>query len=247
MRSPDPDWYRDAFGPLTAAFWTALVPAARVEEEARFLEHALAPPSRAALLDVPCGAGRQARALGRRGFRVTGIDLSPHMLAADASEGAVPGVSLRAGEMTALSEQAAYDGAYCWGNSFGYLSDADTRTFVARLAAALRPGGRFVLDVGSVAEAVLTSFQPRTELTIGEFRFTAERVYALARSEMHIRYTIERGSEKEEFDARMTVYTAGEIVRIANAAGLELLEVHGGIANEPAALGKPFIGIFRRV
>jgi hypothetical protein len=115
-----------------------------------------------------------------------------------------------------------------------------------RVGAALRPGARFVLDVGSVAEAVLASFQRRTDMNVGGFHFTAERSYALAQSEMHIRYSVERAGEKEEFDARVTVYTAAEIVRMAGAAGLELVSSHGGIASEPTALGKPFIGVFRR-
>jgi SAM-dependent methyltransferase len=239
-------WYRTAFGPLTAAFWTSLVPRERVEAEARFLRDALAAAPGASLLDVPCGAGRQARALGRLGYRVTGVDVSPHMLAAARDEGDVEGVSLRAGEMAEIDGAAAFDGAYCWGNSFGYLPDAENRAFLARVAAALKPGARFVLDVGAVAENVLASFQPRTAVEAGGFRFTAERRYQMAESALHVAYRIERGGEAEEFIARQHVYTAAEIVRMAGAAGLSLLSLSGGIAGEPAGLGKPLIALFQR-
>jgi SAM-dependent methyltransferase len=242
----EPRWYRSAFGPLAAGFWTSLVPAARVEQEAAFLSSALGAAAGASLLDVPCGAGRHARLLGRRGYRVTGIDLSPHMLAAASAEGDVPGVVLRAGDMAALDLTAAFDGAYCWGNSFGYLPHEENAAFLGRVAAALRPGARFALEVGAVAEVILASFNPRTEVEAGGVRFTAERRYSVEEGALHIRYRISRGAEVEEFVARQSVYRAGEILQMAAAAGFETASVNGGIAGEPASLGKPLVAVFRK-
>jgi 2-polyprenyl-3-methyl-5-hydroxy-6-metoxy-1,4-benzoquinol methylase len=45
-----------------------------------FLEKALAAPPRASLLDIPCGSGRHSIELTRRGYRITGIDLSADFL-----------------------------------------------------------------------------------------------------------------------------------------------------------------------
>jgi SAM-dependent methyltransferase len=243
--SADAHWYRTAFGPLTAAFWTGLVANERIEQEARFLAAALQAPEGALLLDIPCGAGRHARALGRLGWRVDGLDVSEHMLAAT-SDAAVDGVTLRQGDMVALEATDRYDGCYCWGNSFGYLSDEDTRSFLRRVALALRPGARFVLESGAVAENVLSTFHASTELAVSGFRFTAERRYDLAESAMHIRYRIEHGGEAEEFVARQSVYTVAEILRMAALAGLALESLHGGIAGEAATIGRPLIAVLRR-
>jgi SAM-dependent methyltransferase len=238
-------WYRTAFGPLTAAFWTGLVPEERVEDEARFVAAALRAPKGGRLLDVPCGAGRHARALGRLGWRVDGVDLSEHMLAASA-EAAVDGVTLRRGDMAALDAAGPYDGCYCWGNSFGYLRDEESRAFFGRVALALAPGARFVLESGAVAENILSAFQPQSKVAVAGFRFTAERRYDVQESAMHIRYRIERGEEVEEFVARQAVYTAAEILRMAAAAGLDVESLHGGIAGEAAGLGRPLIAVLRR-
>ena len=243
--SAEDRWYRTAFGPLTAGFWTDLMPAERIEKEADFLAAALRAPAGGLLLDVPCGAGRQARALGRRGFRVDGVDISEHMLAAS-GEPPVDGVTFRRAEMTALTDVARYDGAICWGNSFGYLPHDDSRAFLAAVARALKPGARFVLESAAVAENILASFQPRTEMPAGGYRFTAERRYDVAESAMHIRYRIERGDEAEEFTARQAVYTAAEILRMAAEAGLALEALHGGIGGEPAALSRPLVAVLRR-
>ena len=228
--SADDHWYRTAFGPLTAALWTGLVANERIEQEARFLAAALQAPAGGLLLDVPCGAGRHARALGRLGWRVDGLEISEHMLAAT-SDAAVEGVTLQQGDMMALAATDRYDGCYCWGNSFGYLSDEDTRSFLRRVALALRPGAHFVLESGAVAENVLSTFHARTDL---------------AESAMHIRYRIERDGEAEEFVARQAVYTVAEILRMAAVAGLAMESLHGGIAGETASIGRPLIAVLRR-
>src|SRR4029453_7868966 len=51
-------------------------------------------------LDAACGTGRHARYLRDRGHRVTGVDLSPEMLAV--ARAALPDVELREGALTAL-------------------------------------------------------------------------------------------------------------------------------------------------
>ncbi|HZX94986.1 MAG TPA: class I SAM-dependent methyltransferase [Myxococcales bacterium] len=242
----DPHWYRSAFGPLASAFWTALIPAERVEHEARFLASALEAPAGGELLDVPCGAGRHARALGRMGFRVTGIDLSPDMLAAASGEGAPEGVTLRAGEMDRLEESARFDGAYCWGNSFGYLDHEGNRAFLRGVARALKPRARFVLEAPSLAECLLPALRDRTEVQVGGFRFSALRRYDMSESALHVAYRIEREGAVEEFVARTLVYTAGELARMAWEVGLAEVKLLGGLDDEEAAPGKPAIAIFRR-
>jgi SAM-dependent methyltransferase len=240
--APASHWYREAFGPLTAGFWTSFTNPTRIDADVRFLARHL---GAGLALDVCCGAGLHARAMGRRGWQVHGIDVSPHMLAASV-EPAVPGVTFEQREMTALDAVSAYDAAYCWGNSFGYISDAESRDFLARVQRALRPGARFVLETGAVAENMLAKFQPRTELDTNGYRFLAERRYDAAESAMHIHYRVKRGGEVEDFVARQCVYTIAEIVRMAAAAGLTVDSLHGGVNGEAPGLGRGLIAVFRR-
>jgi hypothetical protein len=103
-----------------------------------------------------------------------------------------------------------------------------------------------VLEVAAVAENVLRSFQPESSLQAGDYAFSARRRYDMAESAMHIAYRIARGGEAEEFVARQTVYTSAELIRMARAAGLDLVALHGGIAGEPADLGRGLIAVFAR-
>ena len=89
--------------------------------EVDFLEKALAPHPGASLLDIPCGSGRHSVELARRGYRMTGLDLSADFLKAARARAAEAQaqVDLRHGDMRNPGLAAAtLDGAFCFGNSF---------------------------------------------------------------------------------------------------------------------------------
>ena len=122
------------------------------DPEAERLARLLAIPAGAEVLDVPCGGGRIALALGERGYRMTGVDWSSeflsHALAADAASE----VTWERRDMRDLPWRARFDGAVCVGNSFGYLDDTGNAEFLQAVRAALKPGARFVLETPMVLE-----------------------------------------------------------------------------------------------
>jgi SAM-dependent methyltransferase len=107
------------------------------------------------VLELGCGTGEEAVALGQAGVRVLATDLSAEMLAvADAKiaaaglESVVQTRRLAAGEVGELADElgrGAFDGAY---SSFGALNGEPDLYAVGRaLAALVRPGGRLVVSV----------------------------------------------------------------------------------------------------
>src|SRR5258707_13218100 len=73
------EWADDFFHGLAIDFWVAVAPAP--DSDLPFLENVFGAPAGQAILDVACGAGRHSIALARRGYAVTGIDLSTTCLA----------------------------------------------------------------------------------------------------------------------------------------------------------------------
>jgi SAM-dependent methyltransferase len=105
------------------------------------------------LVDVACGTGEFAIALARRGVEVIGVDQSPEMLALARRSAQASGVSVTFLEqdMRRLHLPAPVDAATCLYDSLSYLVDeADFRTTLAAVAAALRPGGLFLFDMNTL-------------------------------------------------------------------------------------------------
>jgi SAM-dependent methyltransferase len=96
------------------------------------------------VLDVACGFGRHAAELARRGFDVTGVDLSAAMLA----EGRRlhPRVKFLKMDMRRLPFVAEFDAVINMFTSFGYFTPRENLATLRRMARALRPGGRLLID-----------------------------------------------------------------------------------------------------
>jgi SAM-dependent methyltransferase len=196
------------------------------------------------VLDVPCGAGRLAIPLARRGARVTGVDVSAEFLAAAREEAARTGADAAwiQADMRELPRggdggSAGFDAAFCFGNSFGYLDDAGNRAFLAALGAALARGGRFALDYGQTPESVFPRLSPRQEAEIAGIRFVEETRYDALSGRIENRFTISRGERTETKLASQSAYTVRELVDMLSAAGLETLEIFGSVDERPFALG----------
>ena len=120
--------------------------------EAAFLVEVLDLAPGAAVLDIGCGTGRHAVELARRGFSVTGLDISSGMLAEArvAAVGAGVKLELVEADATTFDLGRAFDAAVCLcEGSFGLIGADDPlehdAAVLRRAFAALRPGAPFVL------------------------------------------------------------------------------------------------------
>jgi SAM-dependent methyltransferase len=206
------------------------------------------PPAR--LLDVPCGHGRLALPLAARGYRVTGVDISRDLLSAARRSGETAGLAVdwRRGDMRAISETAAYDGAFCAGNSFGYFDDEGNAAFLRAVSRALVPGRRFVLDSGWTAECLFPNFRDSIEAETGGLRFLAENRYEPETGRVENRFTVSRGEETVTRLASHRAYACREILGLLRGAGMEVVETFGSLDEEPFRLGaRRLLAVARKV
>lgn len=108
-------------------------------------------PEGARILDAGCGTGRVMIRLAELGYDCVGIDLDASML--DVARERAPHlpffqVDLAAFDPAALGTAPDFDLVVAAGNVMPLLASGTEATVVARLAAALRPGGLLVAGFG---------------------------------------------------------------------------------------------------
>src|SRR5207253_6457228 len=131
------------------------------------------------VLDCPCGHGRHSLELARRGCRVTGIDISEYSLklARESAQAAGLKIDFRLGDMLELKNLPQCDAAITLGNAFGYADHAGMSQFARSVAAALRPGGRWLIDTGAAAESLFPTLKPELEYTVGSLTVKIRNKY----------------------------------------------------------------------
>lgn len=200
-----------------------------VAEAAGFIDaliERLRPPADSRVLDLGCGTGRHARRLASKGCDVTGIDLSASSIAmAKQAEG--PRLRFRRQDMRAPFGRHAFDYVFNFFTSFGYFQvRRDHEAVASNIAAALKDGGRLVLDYLNVryADAHLT---PREDLVIGgvAFRITraVERGFFVKRIEVD---DVATGA-RVQYVERVARFTLPEFDRLFRSHGLAIEAVYG--------------------
>ena len=149
LRGPHSRYVAQAIGPE------------HTEREADLVAKLLAAPAGAELLDVPCGGGRLSLALASRGYRADRRRLLVGIPGARAGVQGSDRITWEQRDMRDLPWPARFDGAFCVGNSFGYLDDTGNAYFLRAVAAALKPGARFILETPMVLENLLAHIQDR--------------------------------------------------------------------------------------
>jgi 2-polyprenyl-3-methyl-5-hydroxy-6-metoxy-1,4-benzoquinol methylase len=117
--------------------------------EVNFVEKELANDRTKRILDIGCGTGRHAIELAKRGYRVTGFDLSEGQLrlAKQKAEAAGATVDFQRRDAAQPHFREEFDAAIMFCEAAFPLMETDEKNnaILVHAAAALRPGGVFML------------------------------------------------------------------------------------------------------
>ncbi len=232
---------RAFFTGIVLDFWRQVIPPEQTQAELVFIQEMLQPPPAGWLLDVPCGAGRHALPLAAMGYRMTGVDISVEFLRETRAKAAEAGVRVRwrRGDMSGLPWESEFDGAFCLGNSFGYRDHAGMSAFIAAVARALKPGGRFLMDSGMLAECILPNFEPRPWVRAGDILALMEHQHFPLEGRVETRFTFIRGGKEETRVFSHWVFTLAEVRRMFEAAGMRVTGVYSSTDGSPFEAGDP--------
>jgi SAM-dependent methyltransferase len=233
------DWWRTFFNGLAVEMWLQAMPEEVTQCEADFVRKVLAVPAGAKLLDVPCGGGRHCLALAARGYEMTGVDIAPEFLDAARTRAKESGLGIRweEREMRDLPWEGEFDGSFCLGNSFGYLTDEGNAAFLKAVARSLKPGARFLINTGSLLETLMPTLQERAWINTGDCYFLPDRRYDPVTGRLEVVYTFIRGVQIETKPTSTRLYTYREFHKLMEEAGFSDLEAYSSMNQEPFQYG----------
>lgn len=114
-------------------------------------------PAGGEILDLGCGSGEPiARHLIAQGFRLTGVDSSPPLIALCRER--FPAQQWIVADMRALDLGRRFDGLIAWHSLF-HLAQDDQRSMFARFADHVRPGGALMFTSGPKAGVEIGRWQ----------------------------------------------------------------------------------------
>ncbi len=194
------------------------------------------------ILDLGCGTGNHDLPLAKRGYRVTGLDLSPQQLSVARRKARANRLPIRfvQGDMRSFDLGQAFDAAVCMFGAFGYLlKPSDVVACLRSLRRHLRSGALFVYEfwqssaaippphqswfhnVGKEYELVRLSqsrFNARTKLLPIDFRF----------------FVFKDGKVLDRFDETHTVrtYTVQGMRDLLRRGGFDVLATYAATTRE---------------
>jgi SAM-dependent methyltransferase len=241
METRDGAWYVDFFGDDYLNIYSHIFTAERAAQEVSFAQKILDLAPGARVLDLCSGQGRHSIPLAQQGYRVTALDLSPAYLrlAERAAKTHRVTVDTIAADMRKIPFARCFDAVINMYSSFGYLeSESDDLQVLESVVTALRPGGRFFIDMLNREWAVANYIQNDWHTGPDGTLYIERRELDLASSRMHVQFTIvdPRGGRRNSIGHNNRLYTLTEISRMLSLMGLQEIGVYGGFNGEAYAI-----------
>ncbi|MED1203850.1 class I SAM-dependent methyltransferase [Heyndrickxia acidicola] len=192
-------------------------------QEVEFLIERMRLKPGSAILDVGCGPGRHSLELARRGFDVTGVDISSEFVRFAEEQAAKEKLNAKFIKMDARSLQLdkTFNGAICLcEGAFGLAGSLESHRDVLRgINGALVTGGLFVLTVINAFNLVrnLTSFE-----VFNAYTCTIKDTETVKSP----------NGEEKQVDIFTTAFTYRELALLLEDIGFEVIDAYGCTAGE---------------
>jgi SAM-dependent methyltransferase len=240
-------WYEDWFGSEYLEVYSH-----RDEEEAaeevNCIDRLLPLADSQPILDLACGSGRHSIELARRGYRVTGIDLSSELLAVARTKAQEENLTvdfIRA-DMRTPPFQNRFGTVINMFTSFGYFEkEEDNAAIMAAIERVLKPGGWFLIDYINRDQA-LRELVPEDRKRINGKLVTQWRRFDPVTKRLVKTIRIEHEGEINTFFESVRLYSAEAMKAMAESAGLTVNNIYGAIDGRPVSAKAPRVVLVGR-
>lgn len=236
------NWWKILFDQNYLDLYFAELTSERTSREVDFIVEAFGLKTSDKILDLACGHGRHSIELAKRGFSVIGLDYSELFLKKAEVDAKLAGVKVKflKGDMRNLPFHDEFDVVLMLFTAFGYFDDTGNNLTLSQIAKALKPNGRFLLDVRR-GEAVIVRFnkagkkEENTGLLkmpelfkAGELEINGAEWFDPRKQQVHNhREWMDSKGIKKESDFYLKVYTLDQHKKMLQRAGLKFEKVWG--------------------
>lgn len=224
-------WYQTFFREPWLEGFLLQIPDEHTAREIAFVARAMQLDEGDRVLDLCCGVGRHSRALARLGMRVSGLDLSEPSLEIARTKTAEAGLDIEFvhADMREIPWTGELDGVVNMYSSFGFLeTEGEDEGVVRRVAAALKPGGRFLLDMSNPLW-LFRNYHPKVWAELPDGTLLLEhQVYEVRSGRAIATWRLIRpDGRSDDIHFSMRAYTLPELVNMLHRSGLEPVHVWG--------------------
>jgi len=250
------DWTRKTYvtyGDLIFEILTA--PKAIYEntpEQVEFIDEILKRyfPKAKRILDVPCGDGRISLGLLKKGYLVTGVDISPgYIRKAKLKSRANKRAKFLVGDMRDMDFRGQFDAAVNWFGSFGYFDDESNEEVLKRFIDSLTPKGLLILDVTNRDYIIqrmggFYEWQPEVVLSRGKKRLFGRYEFDPFTNRIEVALRVEGTKEKIYYSIKC--YSLHELASMLKKQGMKIVEVYGDYKGNRYSLFSPRVTVVAR-
>jgi SAM-dependent methyltransferase len=224
------DWFETYFDEDYFKLYSILLTPEVSRKESVFVAKALGLRKGMKIMDLACGQGRISINLAKSGYKVTGVDLSAHLLGIAKRDAARRNVKVRfiRKDMRRIAFKGEFDAVICMLTSFGYFNDRENKDIVRKVALSLKRGGKFLLDVGN-PEWLIGNLKPHAERRIGDMMVEENRSISVDNKHVKnaITYSYPDNGKSRTVTTEFRQYSEAELRKMLGACGLSVHEVFG--------------------
>lgn len=206
------------------------------EEEVEGILALLSLPPGSAVEDLGCGRGRHAIPLARKGYRMTGVDISEYMLRKARTSAEREGVEIEwvQEDMRIFRRDDAFDLVLSLFTSFGFFSDAENQAVLDNIGKSLKKGGMLLLDLRNAGKGLsrLEDQDKTIDVPSGRLRMSVHFDMRTMRAKAE--HTLDRADGiriSSGFDVR--IYSMEELMAMLGKAGMRVKDFYGSLTGDP--------------
>ncbi|MFL5730415.1 MAG: class I SAM-dependent methyltransferase [Cytophagaceae bacterium] len=180
----------------------------------------------ALIMDLACGRGRHSIYLNKKGYNVTGIDLSPHSIAY-ARRFENPQLKFFVHDMREVFQSSAFDLILNLFTSFGYFDrEEDNYKAIRSLAESLKKDGLAVIDFMNTAKVLAGLIDGKTmTIEVDGIKFNIKKRLENDFIIKDIRFHAD-GKEHHHIE-RVKAITREDFIKYFNFTGLSVIQIFG--------------------